>query len=144
MTAGLVGVLIGVSPVLIVVVRTFVGLAPDVSVAVSYETLIATYLASAGLAYCAAVAAIYGVLRVSRDEFIRRTMIFVAALLPLGTVAATGAGVETARLLGYTTTASTTVAVVLTVVAVLTATFAGARGWALRPARLRVESWSGE
>ncbi|AFA71446.1 putative membrane protein [Gordonia polyisoprenivorans VH2] len=125
--AGLLGVIVGLSPALVIVGTAFAG-------RVDYDvtTQLAAYGISAVLAYVLGVAAVYLVLRMSKDSRRETTALATAVALPLGAAAATGAGVAVARHLGYTTDMTTWVATVLAATAVVAATFALARGWALR------------
>ncbi|MGX7697524.1 hypothetical protein [Gordonia polyisoprenivorans] len=125
--AGLLGVIVGLSPAFIIVGTAFAG-------RVDYDvtTQLAAYGISAILAYVLGVAAVYLVLRMSRDSRRETTALATAVALPLGAAAATGSGVAVARHLGYTTDTTTWVATVLAATAVVAATFVLARGWALR------------
>lgn len=120
-SAGLAGTLLGLSPALVVVGRSFVGL--DVGRAV-IEWLLLLYAACAVLAYLGALAAVHIVLRASGAEQPRRTVTAVAGALPVGAMLATATGMGVAWMLGYTTSPYTVVAVCISVVVVLAATFA--------------------
>jgi hypothetical protein len=119
--AGLAGALVGLSPALVVLGRAFVGL--DVGESVT-EWLLLLYAISAVLAYALALVAIYALLHASGDRNPRRIVTSVAAVLPVGALLATGAGMGVAWILGYTTSPYTVVAVCTSVAVVLAATFA--------------------
>jgi hypothetical protein len=124
-SAGLAGTLVGSSPALVVVGRSFLGL--DVGRAV-VEWMLALYAVSAVLGYVCALAAIYAVLRASGDSRPRRTLRVVAATLPVGALLATAAGMGVAWMLGYATSLYTVVAVCISVVVIIAATFTLAGG----------------
>lgn len=121
--AGLAGTLVGSSPALVVVGRSFAGM--DVGRTV-IEWLLALYAVSAALGYVCALAAIYAVLRVSGDGQPRLIVKAVAAALPVGALLATVTGMGVAWTLGYTTSSYTVVAVCISVLVVLAATFTAA------------------
>lgn len=123
--AGLAGTLVGLSPALVVVGRSFAGL--DVGLAV-LEGLLVLYAVSAVFGYLCALAAIHAVLRVSGDDQPRRVVRAVAAVLPVGALLATATGMGVAWMLGYNTSLYTFVAVGISVVIVLSATFMAACG----------------
>ncbi|MEP9391935.1 hypothetical protein ABLE94_06680 [Gordonia sp. VNK1] len=123
-TAGLVGITLGLAPVLAMLTVTDY---PDVSPLLIYGVC-------GVLAYVLAVAAIGLALRAVGDERVRSTMYATAAVLPIGAVAATAGGVLSAWTLGFSTTTSTWIVVVILVIGVLGATLAVARGVALRRA----------
>ncbi|UZF56766.1 hypothetical protein LH935_01775 [Gordonia polyisoprenivorans] len=112
--AGLLGVIVGLSPAFVIVGTAFAG-------RVDYDvtTQLAAYGISAILAYVLGVAAVYLVLRMSRDSRRGTTALATAVALPLGAAAATGSGVAVARHLGYTTDTTTWVATVLAATAVV-------------------------
>lgn len=124
--AGLVGVTLGVTPLLVLISMAFTR-----SVDIGWSPLL-VYAVSGFLAYGLAVAAVFGVLRAAGDRLTTRTAQAVAAMLPVGALAATTVGVGTAWRLGFSTAAPTWIAVVLLVVLVLAMTFVAARAWALR------------
>ncbi len=124
--AGLVGVTLGLTPLLVLISMAFTG-----SVGIGWSPLL-VYAVSGFLAYALAVAAVFGVLRAAGDRLTTRTAQAVAAMLPVGALAATTVGVGTAWRLGFSTAAPTWIAVVLLVVLVLAMTFVAARAWALR------------
>ncbi|MHA6742006.1 hypothetical protein [Rhodococcus erythropolis] len=124
--AGLVGVTLGLTPLLVLISMAFTG-----SVDIGWSPLL-VYAVSGFLAYGLAVAAVFGVLRAAGDRLTTRTAQAVAAMLPVGALAATTVGVGTAWRLGFSTAAPTWIAVVLLVVLVLAMTFVAARAWALR------------
>ncbi|MDZ7929326.1 hypothetical protein [Rhodococcus sp. NPDC076796] len=126
--AGLIGVTLGMTPVLILVGTSFSGLNSSVST----EYLLPLYAGTGVLAYALGVASVRLLLRANHDPLSSRTTKVVAAFLPIGGVLATLVGTGTAWILGFSTTASTFVAVIVTVLCVLVATFALARAWALR------------
>ncbi|GGG24145.1 hypothetical protein GCM10007304_42480 [Rhodococcoides trifolii] len=127
-SAGTVGAAVGLSPALFYVGSAFVGSPAGTSVAVSYGTILVLYVVSALLAYGCAVGAVRLTMAASADPLARRTTRAVALVLPIGGILATAAGVGAAWLRGFSTTVPTLVAVVVTVVLVLAATFALARG----------------
>lgn len=126
--AGLVGVTLGLTPLLVLISMAFTR-----SVDIGWSPLL-VYAVSGFLAYGLAVAAVFGVLRAAGDRLTTRTAqaVAVAAMLPVGALAATTVGVGTAWRLGFSTAAPTWIAVVLLVVLVLAMTFVAARAWALR------------
>ncbi|MFI7164473.1 hypothetical protein ACIBM3_18625 [Rhodococcus erythropolis] len=124
--AGLVGVTLGLTPLLVLISMAFTR-----SVDIGWSPLL-VYAVSGFLAYGLAVAAVFGVLRAAGDRLTTRTAQAVAAMLPVGALAATAVGVGTAWRLGFSTAAPTWIAVVLLVVFVLAMTFVAARAWALR------------
>ena len=124
--AGLAGVTLGLTPLLVLIGMAFTG-----SVDIGWSPLL-VYAVSGLLAYGISVAAVFGVLRAAGDRLTVRTTRAVAAMLPVGALAATAAGVGTAWKLGFSTAAPTWIAVVLLVVLVLAVTFVAARAWALR------------
>ena len=124
--AGLVGVTLGLTPLLVLISMAFTR-----SVDIGWSPLL-VYAVSGLLAYGLSVAAVFGVLRAAGDRLTVRTTRAVAAMLPVGALAATAAGVGTAWKLGFSTAAPTWIAVVLLVVLVLAVTFVAARAWALR------------
>ena len=124
--AGLVGVTLGLTPLLVLISLAFTR-----SVDIGWSPLL-VYAVSGFLAYGLAVAAVFGVLRAAGDRLTTRTAQAVAAMLPVGALAATTVGVGTAWRLGFSTAAPTWIAVVLLVVLVLAMTFVAARAWALR------------
>ncbi|MDI9901141.1 hypothetical protein QM716_14885 [Rhodococcus sp. IEGM 1409] len=124
--AGLAGVTLGLTPLLVLISKAFTG-----SVDIGWPPLL-VYAVSGLLAYGLSVAAVFGVLRAAGDRLTVRTTRAVAAMLPVGALAATAAGVGTAWRLGFSTAAPTWIAVVLLVVLVLAGTFVVARAWALR------------
>lgn len=123
--AGLLGVVVGLAPVL---VFAFAGAAS----APSTEVILLIYAAGGVVAYVVSIAAVIAVLRVCHAPAVRVTGRTLAWLLPLGAVAATGAGVATAATSDFSTMPSTWVRTVIVVVGLLAATFAGARALALR------------
>ena len=123
---GLVGVTLGLTPLLVLISMAFTR-----SVDIGWSPLL-VYAGSGFLAYGLAVAAVFGVLRAAGDRLTTRTAQAVAAMLPVGALAATTVGVGTAWRLGFSTAAPTWIAVVLLVVLVLAMTFVAARAWALR------------
>ncbi|MBF7736066.1 MULTISPECIES: hypothetical protein [Rhodococcus] len=124
--AGLVGVTLGLTPLSVLISMAFTR-----SVDIGWSPLL-VYAVSGFLAYGLAVAAVFGVLRAAGDRLTTRTAQAVAAMLPVGALAATTVGVGTAWRLGFSTAAPTWIAVVLLVVLVLAMTFVAARAWALR------------
>lgn len=124
--AGLVGVTLGLTPLLVLISMAFTR-----SVDIGWSPLL-VYAVSGLLAYGLSVAAVFEVLRAAGDRLTVRTTRAVAAMLPVGALAATAAGVGTAWKLGFSTAAPTWIAVVLLVVLVLAVTFVAARAWALR------------
>lgn len=122
--AGIAGVTLGLTPLLVLIGMAFTG-----SVDMGWSPLL-VYAVSGLLAYGLSVAAVFGVLRAAGDRLTVCTTRAVAAMLPVGAVAATAAGVGTAWKLGFST--ATWIAVVLLVVLVLAMTFVAARAWALR------------
>ncbi|MDV6208633.1 hypothetical protein R3Q08_10350 [Rhodococcus erythropolis] len=124
--AGLVGVTLGLTPLLVLISMAFTR-----SVDIGWSPLL-VYAVSGFLAYGLAVAAVFGVLRAAGDRLTTRTAQAVAAMLPVGALAATTVGVGTAWRLGFSTAAPTWIAVVLLVVLVLAMMFVAARAWALR------------
>ncbi|MGF0256585.1 hypothetical protein ACQR3V_21620 [Rhodococcus erythropolis] len=124
--AGLVGVTLGLTPLLVLISMAFTR-----SVDIGWSPLL-VYAVSGFLAYGLAVAAVFGVLRAAGDRLTTRTAQAVAAMLPVGALAATTVGVGTAWRLGFSTAAPTWIAVVLLVVLVLAMTFVAARAWGLR------------
>ncbi|MBQ7805222.1 hypothetical protein [Rhodococcus sp. (in: high G+C Gram-positive bacteria)] len=124
--AGIAGVTLGLTPLLVLIGMAFTG-----SVDMGWSPLL-VYAVSGLLAYGLSVAAVFGVLRAAGDRLTVRTTRAVAAMLPVGALAATAAGVGTAWELGFSTAAPTWMAVVLLVVLVLAVTFVAARAWALR------------
>ncbi|MEP9415395.1 hypothetical protein ABLE92_13735 [Gordonia sp. VNQ95] len=124
-TAGLVGITLGLAPVLAML--TVTDYYPDLSPLLIYGIC-------GVLAYVLAVAAVGLALRAVGDERVRSTMYATAAVLPIGAVAATAGGVLSAWTLGFSTTTSTWIVVVILVIGVLGATLAVARGVALRRA----------
>nr|WP_141217279.1 hypothetical protein [Rhodococcus sp. 05-2221-1B] len=126
--AGLVGVTLGMMPVLILVGTSFSGS----SSGVSPDYLLPIYAGTAVLAYVLGIASVRLLLRATDDPLPSRTTKVVAAFLPIGGVLATLVGMGTAWILGFSMKASTFVAVIVAVLCVLVATFALARAWALR------------
>lgn len=126
--AGLIGVTLGMTPVLILVGTSFSGL----SSAVPTDYLLPMYAGTGILAYVLGVGSVRLMLRAGRDPLSSRTTKVVAASLPVGGVLATLVGMGTAWILGFSTTASTFVAMIVAVLCVLVATFALARARALR------------
>ncbi|AMY54793.1 hypothetical protein [Rhodococcoides fascians] len=126
--AGLVGVTLGMMPVLILVGTSFFGS----SSGVSPDYLLPIYAGTAVFAYVLGIASVRLLLRATHDPSPSRTTKVVAVFLPIGGVLATLAGMGTAWTLGFSTTAVTFVAVIVAVLCVLVATFALARAWALR------------
>ncbi|NIL91395.1 hypothetical protein RhoFasSB10_03738 [Rhodococcus fascians] len=126
--AGLIGVTLEMTPVLILVGTSFSGQSSGVST----DYVLPLYAGTGILAYGLGVASVRLLLRVSHDELSSRTTKVVAVCLPVGGVLATLAGMGTAWMLGFSTTALTFVAVIVAVLCVLVATFALARAWALR------------
>jgi hypothetical protein len=124
--AGLAGVTLGLTPLLVLIGMAFTG-----SVDIGWSPLL-VYAVSGLLTYGISVAAVFGVLRAAGDRLTVRTTRAVAAMLPVGALAATTVGVGTAWRLGFSTAAPTWIAVVLLVVLVLAMTFVAARAWALR------------
>lgn len=128
--AGMAGAVVGLSPALFLVGAAFRGDAlvdgPPLGV----------YAISAVLSYALALVAIFGVLHLSRDPATRRTVRSAAAMLPIGALAATAAGVGVAALQDFRTTAPTWITVVMVVMSVLAAALVAARSWALRPVRM--------
>ncbi|YCN55864.1 hypothetical protein AB9M10_29620 [Rhodococcus erythropolis] len=124
--AGLVGVTLGLTPLSVLISMAFTR-----SVDIGWSPLL-VYAVSGFLAYGLAVAAVFGVLRAAGDRLTTRTAQAVAAMLPVGALAATTVGVGTAWRLGFSTAAPTWIAVVLLVVLVLAMTFVAARAWAVR------------
>lgn len=90
------------------------------------------YAGTAVFAYVLGIASVRLLLRATHDPLSSRTTKVVAVFLPIGGVLATLAGMGTAWILGFSTTVSTFVAVMVAVLCVLVATFALARAWALR------------
>lgn len=135
--AGLFGIALGLLPAIIWVGSAFYGLAENEFVAFPVDTILVVYAISVALAYAFALLAVRTVLRACADPAATRTVRAVALSLGVGGVAATVAGMATGRLLGYTTTASTWVAVVLVVMLVLAAALASARGLVIRGVRAR-------
>ena len=129
--AGLFGVALGLSPVLVMLGAALSGLRTGESWAIEPWSLLALYAVSAALAYCASVFSIRLALRASGDELTRSTTRCTALLLPIGAVAATASGVGMAWLHNFSTRPSTVAVVITVVAAVLSATFALARAWAL-------------
>ena len=126
--AGLVGLTLGMTPVLILVGTSFSGS----SSGVSPDYVLPIYASTAVLAYVLGIASVRLLLRTTHDPLPSRTTKVVAAFLPIGGVLATLAGMGIAWILGFSTTASTFVAVIVAVLCILAATFALARAWALR------------
>lgn len=126
--AGLIGVTLGMTPVLILVGTSFSGLNSGVST----DYLLPIYAGTGALAYVLGVASVRLLLKVSHDPLPFRTTKAVAAFLPIGGVLATLVGTGTAWILGFSTTATTFVAVIVAVLCILVATFALARAWTLR------------
>ncbi|OZC79074.1 hypothetical protein CH274_16690 [Rhodococcus sp. 06-418-5] len=126
--AGLIGVTLGMTPVVILVGTSFSGLNSGVST----DYLLPIYAGTGAMAYVLGVASVRLLLKVSHDPLPSRTTKVVAAFLPIGGVLATLVGTGTAWILGFSTAASTFVAVIVAVLCVLVATFALARAWALR------------
>ncbi|MER2086330.1 hypothetical protein [Rhodococcus sp. (in: high G+C Gram-positive bacteria)] len=124
--AGLAGVTLGLTPLLVVISMAFTG-----SVDIGWSPL-AVYAVSGLVAYGLSVAAVFGVLRAAGDRLTTRTTRAVAAMLPVGALVAIAVGVGTAWKLGFSTAAPTWIAVVLLVVLVLATTLVAARAWALR------------
>lgn len=129
--AGLLGAAVGLSPVLALVGFSFAG---SVS-APSTSAILAIYAAGGLLAYAAALAAVAGALRARGDVHVRATVRTLARALPLGAALATAAGVAAAATMDFSTTTATWIRSVIAVLAVLAATFAGARALAVRRAR---------
>lgn len=127
-SAGIAGIVIGLSPVLWLLAETFDGRSagPPVSP-------LLVYAVSAAVAYALALTLVYAVLRGSRDVRTGRTVRAVAATLPVGAVAATALGVGIAGLHDYRTEIATSVAVIVPVALVLAGTLAAARKWACKP-----------
>ncbi|MDJ0395853.1 hypothetical protein QMK17_21275 [Rhodococcus sp. G-MC3] len=130
-TAGLLGVVLGLIPVWVLLADALTGMQAGYSVAVETVSLLTLYAVSAVLAYGAALLFVWSILRVTGDEVARRTARRVAFLLPVGGIAATASGVGTAWLYDFSTRPYTVVASVLVVALVLSATFTAARIWAL-------------
>ncbi|WP_155289635.1 hypothetical protein ACN9MI_07945 [Rhodococcoides fascians] len=126
--AGLIGVTLGMTPVLILVGTSFSGQSSGVPT----DYLLPIYAGTGIFDYVIGIASVWLLLRATHDPLPSRTTKVVAAFLPIGGVLATLAGMGTAWILGFSTTASTFVAVMVAVLCVLVATFALARAWALR------------
>ncbi|MBY4275421.1 hypothetical protein HQO27_18460 [Rhodococcus fascians] len=126
--AGLIGVTLGMTPVLVLVGTSFSGQSSSVST----DYLLPIYAGTGVLAYVLGVVSVRLMLKAIHDPLSTRTAKVVAAFLPIGGVLATLAGMGTAWLLGFSTSVSTFVAVIMAVLCVLVATFALARAWTLR------------
>ncbi|KQU58141.1 hypothetical protein ASG84_15940 [Rhodococcus sp. Leaf278] len=126
--AGLVGVTLGMTPVPILVGTSLSGLSSSVST----EYLLPIYAGTGILAYVLGTISVHLLLKLIHDRQSTRTTKIVAAFLPIGGVLATLVGMGTAWVLGFSTSASTFVAVIVAVLCVLVATFALARARALR------------
>ncbi|WP_430332234.1 hypothetical protein [Rhodococcus sp. ACT016] len=99
----------------------------------SVYLILGLYAVTGLLAYLLAVVGTFVTLRQLRDPRSGSTARWLAATLPVGAAAATGAGVGVAWILGFTTEPRTFVAVIAVVCLVLVATSAGARYLATRP-----------
>ncbi|WP_042576445.1 hypothetical protein [Rhodococcus sp. MEB064] len=130
--AGLLGVVVGLAPVLVLIWTTIAGLGPDTSIAVPVDAILIAYAISALLAYLAALVAVRSALRVGDDVAVGATVKAVAVALPFGAIAATAAGTGTAWLLGFRTDSMVWTVVSLVVALVLAAVFALCRSWAVR------------
>ncbi|MCZ4521007.1 hypothetical protein O4220_21050 [Rhodococcus ruber] len=126
--AGLIGVTLGMTPVLILVGTSFAGL----NSSASSDYLLPIYAGTGALAYLFGIASVRLLLKATHDPLPSRTTKVVAAFLPVGGVLATLVGMGTAWILGFSTTAPTFVAVIVAVLCVLVATFALARARALQ------------
>lgn len=124
--AGLIGVVVGLAPAIILLANAFTG-----DTGAGYPVLV-VYAVSGVLGYVLVLVGILGVLRLSGDAHTRATVRTTAISLPVGAVLATGAGVGVAGWFGYTTTSPTWIATILVVTMVLAATFAVARAVAVR------------
>ncbi|PKZ65951.1 hypothetical protein CYJ73_07275 [Gordonia terrae] len=124
--AGLIGVVVGLAPAIILLANAFAG-----DTGAEYPVLL-VYAISGVFGYVLVLAGIFGVLRLSGDAHARATVRTTAVALPIGAVLATGAGVGVAGWFGYTTTSPTWIATILVVTMVLAATFAVARTVAMR------------
>ncbi|GAB20142.1 hypothetical protein GOEFS_106_00380 [Gordonia effusa NBRC 100432] len=125
--AGLLGTAIGMSPTLVLVGGAFndATWARDAPIFVVYPV-------SAVLAYVLSLAAVFAVLRIVGDESATATTKATAALLPVGGVIATLAGVGAAYRFDYSTTTPTWIVVLVLVIMVLAATFATGRAIGMR------------
>ncbi|MGV8874425.1 MAG: hypothetical protein ACOH2Q_17970 [Rhodococcus sp. (in: high G+C Gram-positive bacteria)] len=129
--AGLIGVTLGMTPVLVLVGTSFSGQTSTVTT----DYLLPIYAGTGVLAYVLGVVSVRLMLRATHDPLPARTAKVVAAFLPIGGVLATLVGMGTAWVLGFSTSASTFVTVIVAVLCVLVATLALARAWALRKTR---------
>ncbi|EEN84084.1 hypothetical protein RHOER0001_6541 [Rhodococcus erythropolis SK121] len=106
--AGLVGVTLGLTPLLVLISMAFTR-----SVDIGWSPRL-VYSVSGFLAYALAVAAVFGVLRAAGDRLTTRTAqavaVAVAAMLPVGPLAATTVSVGTVWSLGFFTAAPTWIA----------------------------------
>ncbi|MEU3474398.1 hypothetical protein [Rhodococcus sp. NPDC006774] len=136
--AGLIGVTLRMTPVLILVGTSFSGLSSGVST----EHLLPIYAGTGVLAYVLGVTSVRLLLRATHDPLSSRTTKVVAAILPIGGALASLVGTGTAWILGFSTTASTFVAVIVAVLCVLVANFALAWSRALRTTALELEGQS--
>ncbi|OZD17810.1 MULTISPECIES: hypothetical protein [Nocardiaceae] len=130
-SAGLVGIAVGLAPILAMVLDAVNAWQPGYSVAVEPVSLLTTYAVCAGLAYCAALLLVWSILRVTGDDFGPGTTKRAAVLLPVGGIAATACGVGTAWLYDFTTRPYVVVSSTLVVMLVLSATLVAARVWAV-------------
>ncbi|GAF45417.1 hypothetical protein [Rhodococcus wratislaviensis] len=119
--AALVGVTVGLSPMLVLLYVVFTA---TVGIAVEWASVLVFYAGSAVLAYGCALLGVWWVLAAAGDDRRAGTVRMLAVLLPVGAVMATAAGVGTAGMFGYSTVPATFVCVVTAVAAVLTATVA--------------------
>jgi hypothetical protein len=90
------------------------------------------YAVSAVCAYVFALGAVYGVLTLARDVAARQTVRALAAMLPVGAVAATAAGVGVASLQQFRDEVPTWITVIFVVLTIVAGTFVAGRAWALR------------
>jgi len=122
--AALVGVTVGLSPMLVLLYVVFTA---TVGIAVEWASVLVVYAGSGVLAYGCALLVVWWVLAAAGDDRRAGTVRMLAVLLPVGALAATAVGVGAAGLFGYSTVPATFVCVVTVVAAVLTATAALAR-----------------
>ncbi len=129
--AALVGVTVGLSPMLVLLYVVFTA---TVGIAVERASVLVLYAGSAVLAYGCALLGVWWVLASAGDDRRAATVRRLAVLLPVGALTATAAGVGAAGMFGYSTVPVTFVCVIAVVAAVLTATVALARVLTRAPA----------
>ncbi|MFC7962411.1 hypothetical protein [Rhodococcoides kroppenstedtii] len=130
---GVLGVLVGLAPALIVVGSAFAGASWVDGIATEYMTL-PLYAVCAVLAWVSAIVAVRLLMTRWGDAWSARTVRATAVAAPVGGACATAAGVAAAWYLGFDTSAPTWVVVVTVVALVLAVSFGVARRWAVNSA----------